>query len=273
MINRNTHPEEKSKASLRQNVKSIIIVAILAAVVLTLHIVRRNATMRGLESHVAVEGACLLTSADVDSLILTHCPTLLDRDIKDVDSKGIAKMLRRHPYVQSAEAKMSMGGKLVVNVIQRTPVLRMFYQDNEYYISRQGTCMPLSAMHYCDIIVGSTECEEPLLRRPTAIMLDDTANHNQPRSLLMLWVVASYISDNPRYQNVFDQVAIGQGGDIYLIPKLGDIAIVLGDTTRLEEKFNNLWAFFNKGINQVGWDAYSRINLKYKDQVVCTRKE
>ena len=254
-------------------IRNILIVVLLIAIVVTFHIVRRNSTMRGLECKVAVEEAVLLTPTDVDSLILDYCPNLLSLDIKDVDKKGIARMLKRHPYILYAETKMTTGGKLTVKVRQHNPVLRMFYQDNEYYISRQGTCMPLSAKHYCDILVGSTERQEPTLRHTTALHLADTANHNQPESLLKLWTVASYISDNPRYHGVFDQTAISENGDIYLIPKLGDIAVVIGDTTILEEKFNNLWAFFDHGISQVGWDAYSKINLKYKGQVVCTRKK
>jgi len=30
--------------------------------------------------------------------------------------------------------------------------------------------------------------------------------------------------------------------------------------------------FVDEGLNVVGWNRYSEINLKYENQVVCTRK-
>ena len=258
---------------MRQYLKHIIIVVLLAAIVLTFHIVRRNATMRGLESTVSSDyNTTILTSHDVDSIILLSHPNLLKTDIKDIDKKSILKTLKRHPYILDADAHVTTGGKLIVNVTPHIPVVRMFYQGNEFYISRQGTCMPLSSKHYCHILVGNTMFEEPLLARPSKITLADTSIHNQPASPMKIWKLASFLHDNPKYGDVFDQVYVGEKGDLYLVPKLGTTTINIGDTTLLEQKFRNLWSFFDQGISQVGWDTYSSINLKYRGQVVCTKK-
>lgn len=258
---------------MHPSLKHIIIIVLLVAIVFTFHIVRRNATMRGLECSVVSDRSyCLLSSQDVDSLILMSQPNLLKTDIKDVDKKAIVKMLESHPYVLSADAHMTTGGKLIVSVQQRTPVVRMFYQDNEFYISRQGTCMPLSTKHYCHILVGNTLSEEPLLAHPTKLNLADTSNHKQPVSPMKIWKLASFLYDNPKYGEVFDQVYVGEKGDLFLIPKLGETTINVGDTSMLQQKFRNLWSFFDQGISQVGWDTYSAISLKYKGQVVCTKK-
>lgn len=89
---------------------------------------------------------------------------------------------------------------------------------------------------------------------------------------MKIWKLASFLHDNPKYGDVFDQVYVGEKGDLYLVPKLGTTTINIGDTTLLEQKFRNLWSFFDQGISQVGWDTYSSINLKYRGQVVCTKK-
>ena len=258
---------------MRPSLKHIIIIVLLAAIVITFHIVRRNATMRGLECTVTPDrSSCLLSSHDVDSLILMNHPNLLKTDIKKVDKKAIVNTLEAHPYILHADARMTTGGKLVVNVQQHIPVVRMFYQGNEFYISREGTCMPLSSKRYCHLLVGSTMSEEPLLAQPTKLNLADTSNHRQPQSPLKIWKLASFLYDNPKYGDVFDQVYVGDKGDLFLVPKLGSITVNIGDTTMLQRKFTNLWAFFDQGISQVGWDTYSAISLKYKGQVVCTKK-
>ena len=30
---------------------------------------------------------------------------------------------------------------------------------------------------------------------------------------------------------------------------------------------------FEKGLNQVGWNKYSRISLEFNNQIICTKKE
>ena len=258
---------------MKPTVKHIIIIALLTAIVVTFHIVRRNSTMRGIESHIAEDGIGLLSPADIDSLIVLSHPHIRQTDIKDIDRKAIAETLKQHPYVADATARLSTGGKLLVDVTPNTPVVRMFYQGNEFYISQKGTCMPLCAKKFCNILIGNVNLSEPLLANTSALNLADTANHNQPSSLLKIWKTACFLNDNPKYGDIFDQVSIAANGDICLIPKLGELTVILGDTTQMNTKFENLWAFLDQGISLVGWDTYSVINLKYRNQVVCTKKK
>lgn len=259
---------------MRPSVRNIIILVLLTAIVVSFHIVRRNSTMRGLEVTVRTRNnALLLDEHDADSLIVAAFPHLRSTDIKAVDRKAIVKSLLQNPYVKDASARMTTGGKLIVDIEQQIPVVRLFYQGNEFYISRQGSFMPLSTKHYCHLPVGSTSQEEPLLKKPTQLNLADTSNHRQPASPLKIWKVASFLSDNPKYGAIFDQIFVGDKGDIYLVPKLGQLTINIGDTSKLDQKFQNLWSFFDQGVSQVGWDTYSAISLKYNGQVVGTKKQ
>jgi cell division protein FtsQ len=48
---------------------------------------------------------------------------------------------------------------------------------------------------------------------------------------------------------------------------------VFGDAKDFEEKFEKLKTFYTEGLNKTdGWNKYSTINIKYKNQVVCTKK-
>ncbi len=253
-------------------IRNILILVLLIAIVVVVHIVRRNAVIRGLECHVEKAGAELLTPPEVDSLIHIGFPRINATQIKDIDEDAMEKHLEKHPYIRHAEVNVTNGGKVIVEVVPQAPVVRMFYQGNEFYISREGTCMPLCPNHYCNVLVGSSDWEEPLLKRPSTLNLADTSRQ-QPISLKKIWRLASFLFDHPKYGDVFDQVYLDDKGDLYLVPKLSNLYILVGDTTELETKFENLWAFFDQGINQVGWDAYSSISLKYKGQVVCTWAE
>ena len=49
--------------------------------------------------------------------------------------------------------------------------------------------------------------------------------------------------------------------------------IFLGKPGNYEEKFEKLKTFYEKGLNQVGWNKYSRISLEFNNQIICTKKE
>lgn len=252
---------------MRLNVRNLVIWLLIIAVVVAFHVVRRNSTMRGVETVVKGNDICLLTERDVDSIILAAYPRLLHTDIKHVEKKDICRTLENHPYVLNADVSMSAGGKLQVEVMQRTPVVRLFFQDKEFYLSEQGTYMPLCANHFCDVIVGSSEREEAKVKKIKEIDLADTAGVH-PFSLMSIWRLTKFLRENPCYDGVFDQVTMTAKGDLVLTPKLGSTVVIVGDTTMLDEKFENLWVFYDKGVKKMGWDTYKAINLKYRNQVV-----
>lgn len=258
---------------MSSKIRNILIVVLLVVIVVVVHLIRRNATMRGLECNVTTTGATLLTSAEVDSLIHVHYPLFDQTKVKDIDKDGIKSALEKNPYIDQATVEVTSGGKVLVDVIQHTPVVRMFYQGNEFYLSREGTCMPLAPQHYCNIMVGNSDFKEAPVKKLSSLQLTDTSNHQRPQGLQKIWTLSSFLFDNPKYGDVFDQVYLDEKGDLYLVPKVSSLYIQVGDTTHLQTKFENLWAFFDQGINQVGWDAYSAISLKYKGQVVCTWAE
>jgi cell division protein FtsQ len=61
--------------------------------------------------------------------------------------------------------------------------------------------------------------------------------------------------------------------EIELVPRVGQHIIYLGQIDGYEEKLERLLIFYEKGLSQTGWNQYTGISLKYKDQVVCTKKK
>jgi cell division protein FtsQ len=67
-------------------------------------------------------------------------------------------------------------------------------------------------------------------------------------------------------------VDINSMGQIELIPLAGEHLIILGDTSDIEGKMKRLELFYEEGLNKTGWDKYSKIDLSYNNQVVCTKR-
>jgi cell division protein FtsQ len=70
---------------------------------------------------------------------------------------------------------------------------------------------------------------------------------------------------------MFEQIYVGDDFEIELIPKVGNHKILIGNIENLDDKFSRLLLFYKQGLMRKGWENYSVINLKFKNQVVCTK--
>jgi cell division protein FtsQ len=60
--------------------------------------------------------------------------------------------------------------------------------------------------------------------------------------------------------------------EIILIPRIGDHEVELGTLDDYPIKLAKLKMFYLHGLNKIGWGDYKSISLKFKNQVVCTKK-
>ena len=74
------------------------------------------------------------------------------------------------------------------------------------------------------------------------------------------------------WSSQIDQIYVDSDDEIDLIPRLGNNLIHLGSIENLEGKLNNLEEFYREVLPQVGWNYYSRIDLEYRDQIVCKKR-
>jgi len=69
-----------------------------------------------------------------------------------------------------------------------------------------------------------------------------------------------------------DQIYIQNQNEFELYPKIGDYKIEIGNLENLDTKFTKLKYLYKEAFTRIGWDNYSKINLNYRDQVICTKK-
>lgn len=249
---------------MKRSVKISLIVlgaALLAVLVVVLNVSRSNSQVRGLEADIRYGSTPVLVSGQtvVDSVVAA-LPTLMQQQVKAVDCEAVAEAARRVPFLTNVSASVSVSGRVVVRADQRRPIARLFHGDRELYLDREGAVFPVSRVGNCNVLVAGGDFSAPL--RPDSLDAQLTA----------LWQVASYLDSESRYSKLIDQIFVERDGDIMMVPKVGDHVVELGDANDLDGKFANLVAFYRKGMPRAGWDTYSKISLKFKGQVVCTKK-
>ena len=88
-----------------------------------------------------------------------------------------------------------------------------------------------------------------------------------------IYNISAFITKDSVLASLIHQINITAEKEIELYPSIGNHKIIFGEATDFEEKFNKLKLFYTEGLNKTdGWNKYSTINIKYKNQVVCTKK-
>jgi cell division protein FtsQ len=165
-------------------------------------------------------------------------------------------------------------GNLQVDVIQREPILRIINRKYEsFYIDGSGTLLPVNPEFSARVLVANGFIDDSYYKNPNyRINILSVSDSIYSDSLMTsLYKLAMFISHDPFLRSQVDQVYVNEEREFELIPLVGDHVIVLGDANDLEEKFGKLMAFYRLGLNTIGWNKYRIINIKYKNQVVCSK--
>lgn len=188
-----------------------------------------------------------------------------------INTLEIEKKIINNPSIQDAQVYKTIDGKLNVTVKQRRPIARVFTQNESYYLDEFGELMPLSTKYTSRIVVVNGYIFEPFAKRYQLNFqnLEDTL---AAKTLLDdVYKLASYIDKSAFWSSQIEQVYVNKDFEFELIPTVGNHKIVLGGIDNLPKKFNKLMIFYKKGLPKTGWNEYSEINLKFKNQIVCTK--
>jgi len=201
---------------------------------------------------------------------------ILNAEVKNIEICALEKALNSHPAIQNAELSGNFNGDVKINVTQRTPLVRVLTMGGEsYYIDTQSKLMPLSDKYTARVLVVNGYIHEPYVRR-NMFTVNEIAKNEIFKEVSMLddiYEMASYISKDTLLSGLIHQLSINEEKEFEMYPSIGNHKIIFGDATGIAEKFEKLKVFYKEGLNKTdNWNKYTVINLKYSNQVVCTKK-
>lgn len=260
----------KKKIIIILLVSVIVIIGVFATI-----LIHGNQLCKGAFVKINYENASpFITENDVLNIVNGLYPDLLNTKTSVLNVENIERSIKANPYIEQADVSLDLNGKINITVKQKKPLVRVFNKKGEsYYITYDRKLMPISVFGNERVVVASGEINQ---RYSDSVVLKDyiTADNNMDNYILFkIWKTTMKIEERPFLKSLIDQIYINEDNDIEMIPRVGDQLIILGDIDNLDTKFENLEAMYSQGFQKVGWDKYSILNLKYKNQVVCTRKQ
>lgn len=195
--------------------------------------------------------------------------------LNSINQSNIERIITNHAFIEDAEVYKELNGDLHIDVKVRKPLLRVFNDaGSSVYIDRFGVIMPLSDKYTARAPVANGSLSlslHPFIGK-NINELKDMVDHPETALLEDIFSIALTISQDEFWSAQFNQIYVNHLSEIELIPRVGDHRVLIGNATDLDKKLNKLWHFYEKGLSKTGWNEYEIINLKYANQVVCTKR-
>ena len=237
---------------------SFLIAALLFAYILVAAVffkdVRNDVVCHGLQIIVTDSlDKHFVTESDLISLLKRAEMNPIEKQMNDINTEAIEAELMKNEMIAKVEVYKTPSGLIKLEVSQKIPILRIMSPKGNFYVDNNGSTMPISRRYVVHVPIASGQIEKEF-------------------AVNELYNFALFLQKNEFWNDQIEQIYVHANNDVELIPRVGNHRILLGHPKDYKEKLDNLQLFYKQAIPKIGWDKYSVINLKYKNQIVCTKK-
>ncbi|MGM5469552.1 cell division protein FtsQ/DivIB [Flavobacteriaceae bacterium LMO-SS05] len=197
------------------------------------------------------EDNLFITHETVSKLLIQNQQSIANKPKEIIDLNGLENSLTSNPMIKEAQVFISVDGKITAEIEQKKPIARVS-TNASYYIDDRGSYMPLSSNYTARV---------PLIT--------GTVYKNE---LSNVFKIASKVEQDDFLRKHVVEIHQNNNKSIDLIFRMHDFTIHLGSLKSLDKKINNLKAFYQKAMRDNTLNQYSVVNLKFDNQVICTKK-
>lgn len=209
-----------------------------------------------------------ISSQDVIDMLKQSDLKLLGEPIETVNTNHVEVTLLMNGIIKTSEVYITENGELNIEITQREPVVRVINKNNlGYYLDNEGTIIPVSEKCSPHVLVANGFIHEPFKVSKTKNIYDNYDKH----IYYDLVELVKFIHADEFWNSQIVQIYVNENQEFELIPRVGAHIILFGDITDYREKFDKLYTLYTEWLNKNNWNEYLYINLKYKNQVVCTK--
>lgn len=209
-------------------------------------------------------GVRFINQSDVENLLtVSGRDPLHGSKQKNIQLAALEKRIRTNKLVKDCQVYHDLAGNLVVDIEQQKPVARWinsvqngeWHKASGFYINDEGDFVPLSDRYSARVLVvaGAFFQNRPNLR----------SNKDEP-----VLDMIKYVQQDPFWQAQVVQMNVSREGEIDLLTALGNQRIEFGKAEHIEAKLAKLRIFYQKVMTS-DWSRYTRISIKYHNQIVC----
>ena len=216
----------------------------------------------------------IVLATNINESLKIEFGDFLKKQRKDIDQKKIESFLMQNPYIEQAQVYQTLKGVLNIEIKQREPIVRIYtLRNKEYYIDKLGKVILIDDNQLTDVVVasGNVDVNNPNLDK-NLDTIDIENKKGFDKTLSNIYYIAQKLASDSILNYQIDQIYVPAKGNYELIPKIGNYIIRIGENKDLEEELIKLRYLYKEAFSRNGWDNYSFVDLRFRHQVVCTKK-
>lgn len=214
---------------------------------------KRNSSRKLTKSTVVFvgENPLFVSQEAVNKLLIENNSSAKSIQKDRLDLNKLEKRLNTQDMIEKSDVFVSIDGVLKAVVKQKTPIARVFNKEGSFYVDSEGDTMPLSDAFTARVPLVSGEI-----------------NKNNSKDLSKLFKI---IYDDAFLRKNIIGIQIMPNGSLLMLNRNYNYQIDFGRMMNVERKFKNYKAFFQKVSLDSSLFKYKKIDLRFTDQVVCTK--
>ena len=196
----------------------------------------------------------LIDEEMVLAVLQEHSIDPVGMPLEEIEPEKIEATLLMHPLVGKVQCYKTGGDMLRINLSSKVPLVRVINnRGQDFYVDSGG---------------------EILTQRSLAVQLPVATGYiDRQFAAGELLEVVRVIDRSEFWKAQVEQINVTKDGQIELVPRVGDHLLILGTAQDVENKLQRLMNFYEKGLDNVGWNKYRSISVAYENQVVCKKRK
>ncbi|XCF07101.1 hypothetical protein ABI125_04420 [Tamlana crocina] len=200
--------------------------------------------------HFMGENNLFITNEAVSKLLIQNSKGVKNLAKETLVLNELENALKSNPMIKTAEVYVTVNGTLNADIEQKTPIARVS-TNASYYIDDEGSFMPLS---------NNYSARVPLV-----------TGYVEKNNLNNVYKIARKVRLDGFLNKHVIEIHQDLNKQLYLKLRQCPFTVKLGDANFLDRKINNLKAFYSKNLKDKTLNGYSKVNLQFENQVICTK--
>lgn len=189
-----------------------------------------------------------------DALTRKYGNRLVGQPLNTINTQEIESYLEQLRTLESVTCVVTADRRLEVRVVPIIPEIRVFCGGRSWYVNKDGKAVRANPEFFADVPVVEGKFRQGF----------------QPKEILPL---VKFIKNDREMKNLVSMIVARDRNNLLLVPRINGHIINFGDTTRLPEKKRMLLTFYRKVMPCKGWQTYDTISVKFRNQIVATRRD
>lgn len=168
--------------------------------------------------------------------------------INQLPINQIEDFLLENPFITKASCHFTPQGLVFLKIDLREPKFIVASGEN-YYVDRERVIIPipLQSNAYLPIVTG----------RVTKTMATEE-----------LFDFVDVIEKDEFWNAQIAQIHVRSDLQIELSPRVGNTKLLLDKLNDAEEKLQQVYHFYQEGMNKLGWNRYEYLDLRFNNQII-----